>query len=175
MTDLYDISVGISTRVLGATIAVMEKGAAYFAEQDIDPGDILNLRLAPDMAPFPFQVNSVSHHSLAAAKGLLEGEMGIPPEIPEYDYQGLIGLLKDTLAELKTINADAIAATEGKAVYFRASGFELPFSAENMAMSFSIPNLYFHATTIYDMLRMKGVPLGKMDFLGSMATGLPEA
>jgi len=127
------------------------------------------------MAPFPFQVNTVRHHSLAAARALVAGEMTTPPETPELDYQGFIGLLRDTLAELNGLDHEAVAATTGSAVHFRTGSFELPFTAENFTISFTIPNLYFHATTIYDMLRIKGVPLSKMDFLGSMNIGLPEA
>ena len=48
---------------------------------------------------------------------------------------------------------------------------KIPFTAQNFALSFSLPNFYFHATTAYDILRMKGVKLGKMDFLGAMAAG----
>ena len=51
---------------------------------------------------------------------------------------------------------------------------EIPFTAENFVMSFSLPNLYFHAATLYDMLRIQGVPIGKTDFLGPMAMGLPQ-
>jgi len=175
MTDLYELSVGISKRVLASTIAVMGKGASFFDEQGIDLGEIIEMRLAPDMAPFPFQVHSVRHHSLSAAKGLLAGEFSPPPETPELNYQGLIDLLTEALDELDTIEADAIAAVEGKAVYFRMKDFEMPFTSENFVQSFSIPNLYFHATTIYDMLRIKGVPLSKIDFLGNMNIGLPES
>ena len=63
---------------------------------------------------------------------------------------------------------DALA---GNAMYFRMGDFELPFTAESFVMSFALPNFYFHATTAYDMLRIAGVPLGKMDFLGQMRLG----
>jgi len=175
MADLYELSVGTSRRVVAATIGVMEKGAAYFEEQGIDANDMLDMRLAPDMAPFPFQVNVVCHHSLHAAKGILAGEMTTPSETPQLDYQGLIGFLENHLAQLDDIDAEKINACDGNAVYFRANGFELPFNTDNFVLSFTQPNLYFHATIIYNMLRIKGVPLGKMDFLGKMNTGFPEA
>ena len=82
--------------------------------------------------------------------------------------------MTETLAELNTIDPDAIAGAKGKAVLFKAGDFEMPFTAENFVLSFTLPNLYFHAATIYDMLRIKGVPLGKLDFLGNMKMGLPE-
>ena len=175
MSNLYDLSVPTYRRVLTSAIAVMEKGASYFAEQGIDPGEVIDMRLAPDMAAFPFQVNSVRHHSLGAAKGLLVGEFSPPPDIPELDYQGLFKLLTDALAELDTLDADALNAAKGKAMYFRMGDFEIPFTSENFVTSFSLPNLYFHATTLYDMLRIKGAPLGKMDFLGKMNVGLPDS
>lgn len=175
MTNLYDLSVPTYRRVLTSAIAVMEKGASYFAEQGIDSGEVIDMRLAPDMAAFPFQVNSVRHHSVGAAKGMLVGEFSPPPDIPELDYQGLLKLLTDALVELDTIDANALKEVEGKAMYFRMGDFEIPFTSENFVTSFSLPNLYFHATTLYDMLRIKGVPLGKMDFLGKMNVGLPSS
>ena len=57
---------------------------------------------------------------------------------------------------------------EGGTILFKVGDFEMPFTAENFILSFSLPNLYFHATTAYDILRMAGAPLGKMDFLGQM-------
>jgi hypothetical protein len=49
---------------------------------------------------------------------------------------------------------------------------EIPFTCENFIQSFALPNLYFHATTAYDILRMQGAPLGKMNFLGQMRIGV---
>ncbi len=49
---------------------------------------------------------------------------------------------------------------------------ELPFTNQNFLLSFSLPNFYFHATTTYEVLRMLGVPLGKIDFLGQMKVGI---
>ena len=51
-------------------------------------------------------------------------------------------------------------------VLFQFGEMKMPFTAEGFLLSFSIPNLHFHATTAYDILRMKGVPLGKRDYMG---------
>jgi len=59
-------------------------------------------------------------------------------------------------------------------MYFKYADKSIPFSTENFVLAFTYPNLYFHATTIYDMLRMKGVPLSKPDFMGRLPIGLPE-
>ncbi|MGH6874404.1 MAG: DUF1993 family protein, partial [Aestuariivirgaceae bacterium] len=65
-----------------------------------------------------------------------------------------------------------VEALEGNQVIFQIGDFKMPFTATNFVLSFSLPNLFFHATTAYDMLRMKGVPIGKANFLGPMRIGV---
>ena len=57
---------------------------------------------------------------------------------------------------------------QGKDVFFEFRGTKIPFTAENFLMSFSTPNLHFHATTAYDLLRARGVPIGKRDYMGQL-------
>ena len=66
------------------------------------------------------------------------------------------------------MTADEVNALQGKDMAFQMRDFRIPFLAETFILSFSLPNFYFHAATTYDLLRMKGVPLGKRDFLGQM-------
>ena len=54
---------------------------------------------------------------------------------------------------------------------FRLGEREMPFTTNAFLTSFSIPNFYFHSATTYDVLRIHGVPLGKMDFLGALKVG----
>jgi len=79
MTNLYDLSAVTFKRVLAATIVVLEKGAEYFNEQGMDLNELVDMKLAPDMGAFPFQVNLVQHHTLGAVKGLIAGEFSPPP------------------------------------------------------------------------------------------------
>ena len=65
-------------------------------------------------------------------------------------------------------NIKEVEAYEGKDVIFKFGQAAMPFTAEGFLMSFSLPNLHFHATTAYDILRTKGVPLGKRDYLGPL-------
>ena len=81
------------------------------------------------------------------------------------DYQGLQTLLADAPEELRAVDADSINALSG------LCSNEIPFSNENFVLSFSLPNLYFHATTAYDILRMQGIGVGKRDFLGQLRMG----
>ena len=126
------------------------------------------------MWAFANQVDSVRHHSLNAAKGLLQGEFRPPTGFDATDFEGLLQLLINARAELAVITPEQIQTRVGGEMYFRMNTLELPFTCENFVMSFSLPNLYFHATTVYNLLRADGVPLGKRDFLGKMAIGLAD-
>ncbi|RLA55922.1 MAG: DUF1993 domain-containing protein [Gammaproteobacteria bacterium] len=166
--SLYDTSIPNYLQVLGSITGVLEKGAEFARENNMDLAEIVETRLCPDMLPFQFQVISVWHHSLGAIKGIRKGVFTPPPSMPELDYAGLQGLVGDATEELRTVRREELDALEGNAMKFKMGDFEIPFIAENFILSFSLPNFYFHATTTYSILRMAGVPLGKMDFLGEM-------
>ncbi|MBE1301023.1 MAG: DUF1993 family protein [Alteromonadaceae bacterium] len=174
MINLYELTVENYLRVLGATIAFMKKSELHFTEHEKDVNEIIKMRLAPDMLPFFFQINSVRHHSLHATQAFFNGEFSPPKPLPETDFAGLVRVLEDAQAELHDISAEEVNARSGKTVTFKMGSTEIPFTTENFAMSFSIPNLYFHATTTYDMLRMQGAPLGKTDFMGRLKIGAGE-
>jgi len=59
-----------------------------------------------------------------------------------------------------------IDALQGKDMTFQLPNMKIPFTAENFLLSFSQPNFYFHAATTYDILRWKGIPIGKRDYMG---------
>lgn len=168
--SLYDISVSNYLQVLGSVTGILQKGADYAKDNNVDLAEIVETRLRPDMLPFRFQVISVAHHSAGAITGIRDGICTPPPSL-DLDYAGLQGLVADAATKLQAESRESVDALEGKAMMFKMGDFEIPFTAENYVLSFSLPNFYFHATTTYDMLRMAGVPLGKMDFLGEMRVG----
>jgi hypothetical protein len=165
--SLYDLSVTSYLQVLGGVDGFLAKGLAHFKEKGIDPNEIVETRLFPDMAPFRFQVVSLAHHSAGGVKGAMAGGF-VPPKPAGEDYAGLQKLVRDAKATLEAIKPEEVNALEGKDVIFSVSDRKVPFKAEGFLMSFSLPNFYFHATTAYGILRQKGVPLGKRDFLGRM-------
>ena len=168
--SFYDLTVGSYVQIVEAATGFLQKGADHFAAKDIDPGEIVETRLFPDMANFHFQVTSLNHHSLGAVRAYQSGEFR-PPKYPDCGYAELQAMTKKSLDALKPLSRnDVDPLGEGKVVV-KIGGNEIPFTARNFALSFSLPNFYFHATTAYDILRMKGVPLGKRDFLGAMKAG----
>jgi hypothetical protein len=165
--SLYDVSVTNFLQTLGAVSGYLEKSRAWAVENGHDLEAIVDTRLHGDMLPFRFQIISVAHHSRGAIAGAKAGEFR-PPGGGDYDYAGLQGLVADAIASLKAETPDAVNALEGKDMVFALGERKMPFLVEGFLMSFSLPNLHFHATTAYDILRQKGAPLGKRDYMGAM-------
>jgi hypothetical protein len=166
--SLYDTTVRSFLQVLGAVGGFLDKGKAHFDAGGVDPDSIVERRIFDDMLPFRFQIVSVAHHSQGALRGAKAGVFAPPGPVGELDYAGLQKLVADAREELSALSADEVNALEGRDMVFQIGERKLPFAVEGFLLSFSTPNLHFHATTAYDILRGQGVPLGKRDYMGQM-------
>ncbi len=166
--SLFDLSVGTYQQILASTSAVLDKGKEHALSSGLDLAELVETRLTEDMLPLRFQMISTAHHSLGAIRGIQAGVFGPPAARPELDYDGLHGLIKEAIESLGKFSPEEINALEGKDMMFEAGKLKVPFTAEGFIRSFSLPNFFFHATTTYDILRMKGTKIGKLDFLGQM-------
>jgi hypothetical protein len=166
--SLYDLSVASFLQTLGGVAGFLQRGLDHSRDNNTDPSEIVETRLYGDMLPFRFQIVSVAHHSLGAIEGVQRGQFAPPGETPPHDYAALQKLVADARDGLLGLTPDEVNALEGREVVFQIRDFKMPFTAEKFLMSFSLPNFYFHATTAYDILRSKGVPLGKRDYMGQL-------
>ncbi|WP_084398370.1 DUF1993 domain-containing protein [Henriciella aquimarina] len=164
--SLYEAAVPAFRQIVDSVGGVLAKGAAHYEAAGRSPDDLLNARLHEDMYPLTFQLHSVIHHSIGAIEGVKAGKFSPPSGLEGYDYAGFRKRLGEVSDELASVKADELNAHEGKDVIFEVGDLRMDFTAEGFLLSFSKPNFYFHATTAYDILRMKGVPLGKLDYLG---------
>ena len=165
---LYAATVPSYRQILASVAGLLTKAQAFCAERGLAPADIIQARLASDMFPFSFQVRATVGHSIGAIEALRRGTYS-PDRSP----------LPETFAELEPLVARAEAALEAldpgeletlaeREVLFVSGERRLPFTGENFLLSFAQPNFYFHAATAYDILRWKGVPIGKRDFTGQV-------
>jgi hypothetical protein len=166
--SLYDASVANYLQILGAVSGFLDRSLTHFREHNIDPEQIVEARLAPDMLPLRFQIVSVVQHSRGAIEGVQQGVFRPPSMKVAYDFAGLQALVTEAREVLSALTPEAVNALGGGDVIFHLGERKLPFTAEGFLMSFSLPNFYFHATTAYDILRTNGVPLGKRDFMGRL-------
>lgn len=166
--SLYDLSVASFLQTLGGVAGFLDRGLAHCQDNGIDPNEIVQSRMCPDMFDFRFQVLSVAHHSLGAIEGVKAGVFSPGGDNGAQTYDDLQKVIADAVAGLKALTPEEVNAYEGKDVAFEFRGARIPFVAENFLMSFSLPNFHFHATTAYDLLRSRGVPIGKRDYMGQL-------
>lgn len=164
--SMYQASIPVFIRQLGNLSAILTKAETNLKERNIDPSVLVNSRLAPDMLPFSRQIQIASD----AAKGCAARLSGTePPSFPDVEttFTELQERIAKTIAFVKTVTPEQIDGTEEKTIHLKAGGRELEFRGQDYLLGFVLPNLFFHVTTAYAILRHNGVPLGKMDYLGA--------
>lgn len=166
--SFYDVSVASYLQTLGGLGGVLQRGLDHCRDNNIDPAVMVASRLFDDMLPLRFQVQSVVNNSVGVIEGLKSGVFSPQPDNEALDYAGLQKLVADAQASLQKLTVAEVDALADAEIIFQMQGFKMPFTAVGFLTSFSLTNFYFHAATAYDILRSKGVPLGKRDFLGQL-------
>jgi hypothetical protein len=164
--SLYDATIPSFRQILGSLGGLIDKAEAYCTGQKLAAEEIIQARLAPDMLPFAYQVKSAAVHSLGAIEGVRKGVFSPDMTPPPQTFADLNAKIANAHAALETIDAAEIDAFVGRDMRFAFGERQMNFTAENFLLSFSQPNFYFHASTAYDILRWKGLPVGKRDFMG---------
>lgn len=163
--SMYSASVPMLKQMLEALSNVLGKAAEYATERKIDPAVFVASRLAPDMLPLARQVHIATDMSKAGIARL--GGAEVPKfEDDETTLEALQQRCAKTVAFISSVPASAIDGSEDKAISFQAGKREMSFTGQNYLLQWVIPNMMFHVTTAYDILRHNGVPVGKRDFLG---------
>jgi hypothetical protein len=160
--SMYQASVPLLVRGLDTLSAVLKKGEAH-----ADAAALVEARLAPDMFTLAGQVQRASD----TAKGCAARLAGIDnPGFPdtETSFAQLQERIAKTTAFLQGVTPAQVDGSEDKPIAFKAGPYMLNFTGTSYLFTFVLPNFYFHVTTAYDILRHKGVPVGKMDYLGAL-------
>ncbi len=165
---LYAATIPSFVQILGSVASMIDKAEAFCGAHNLAPEVLIEARLAEDMLPFAYQVKSAAVHSLGAIEGVRQGVFGPDMTPPPASFQALRARMTETMVALQSIDPAEIESFIGRPMRFEMGSFRMDFTAEEFLLSFSQPNFYFHAATAYDILRMKGVALGKRDYLGAM-------
>jgi hypothetical protein len=163
--SMYQASVPVFVRALNNLAAILEKAAAHAESRKIDPSALINYRLFPDMLPFAKQIQIASDNAKAGAARLAGAE---PPkyEDNEATFPELIERLRKTVAFLETIKPEQIDGSEDKTISWKTQTATRTMQGMPYLLNQVTPNVYFHVTTAYAILRHCGVEIGKQDFLG---------
>ena len=166
MPAMYDASITTITRALTNLIHVLEKGAAHAEAKKIEPSVLIGSRLYPDMLPLSKQVQIASDVAKIGISRLAQVE---PPKYDDNEttFPELVERLRKTIAPLKTLKPEQFD-DGSRNVTFPTQTEPKTWPGSRYLFTRVIPNVFFHCTTTYDILRHNGVELGKSDFLGPL-------
>ena len=163
--SMYQATIPVCTRMLNNLAAILEKAAAHADARKIDPTVLIDDRLYPDMLPMGRQIMIASD----TAKGGAARLAGVEP--PKYEdnektFPELIERLRKTIAYLNTFKPGQIDGSEKKMITLKVRDDTLTLEGLVYLLNRVLPNLYFHVSIAYAILRHNGVDIGKKDYLG---------
>lgn len=166
--SMHSASVPVFTLMLGNLLHWLDRAEAHAAERKYDTSVLMAARLAPDMLPFVRQIQIACD----GPKFCVARLAGI--EAPRFaDDETSFAQLRERIARtiefLAAVTPAQLDGTEEKEVTIPRREGSFTMQGEAYLKHFVLPNLYFHLTTAYGLLRHNGVPLGKTDFLGRIA------
>ena len=166
--SMYTATVPPLRAMLKNLSAVMAKAEAHCAAKKIDPNAFLTARLYPDMLPFTAQVQIASDNVKGAA-GRLAGV-----EIPKFEdnektFAELQARIDKTIAFLDTLQESQFDGAAERDIVLQLRDRKLEFKGAAYLLQWANPNIYFHITTAYALLRHGGVEIGKKDYLSGGA------
>ena len=152
------------SRSLGNLQVCLDKAVQHAAAKEFDVNVLLTSRLAPDQHHFIYQVQSACDYVKGAA-GWLSGQSPPKHEDKEQTIDEVRERIRKTIAFVESVREDQYAgATERKVKLSWAPGKVI--GGADYLLQVTLPNVFFHITTAYAILRHNGVDVGKMDFLG---------
>ncbi len=183
-TSLYDLSVPTFLQTARAIGNVMDRAARHCAETGTDPDDFVEARLVEDMAPFHFQIESLKNHSVWGLEAVKTGVFASPPLVGAVPFADLQAMVGRAVAMLEALDPDEVNGWSGETLdieIFRpldpANASTSKWAPRKLALTpalylltYALPNFYFHAVTAYNILRARGVPIGKGDYEGRLRT-----
>ena len=166
--SLYDAAATPCIQQLGALMGIIDKAAAHCAANKIEEPALLQDRLYPDMFCLARQIRQAADFGMNTG-GRLAGVT--PPTLPAVDdtsFAAAKNRVETALGFVKSLSRAQVDGAEDKTIVWSAGGNERKLKGHDYLQQFALPNFFFFVTTAYDILRHRGVPVGKRDFLGSV-------
>jgi uncharacterized protein len=162
---MYTATVPTCTRALRSLAAILEKAAAYAEARKIDPKVLLNTRLFPDMFPLATQIHIANDIAQGGAARLAGAAVPVF-EAKERSFAEWIAATRATIAYLESLRAAEFDGAEDRTITWQTRSSTKNMQGTPYLFHHVLPNVYFHVTTAYDILRQAGLEIGKMDYLG---------
>jgi hypothetical protein len=145
---------------------ILDKTQAYIDAKKIDPAALLQFRLFPDMLNLTRQIQIATD----TAKGVVARLAGV--DIPAYEdnetsVAELQARIAKTIAFIEGFTPAQLDGTEDKAIVTKRGDKETHYTGMQFLLGHAIPNVYFHVSIAFAILRHNGVEIGKRDYLGN--------
>jgi hypothetical protein len=164
---MYESSVPVFVRMLENLSNILQKGEDFAKEKEFEAEVLLNSRLIADMYPLSRQIQiacDVAYRSVTRLSGgNVESIEDNEKTIDEFQKR-----IAKTISLLKSIKAEQMDGSESMVIELELRGKKVIFTGKTYLLNFAIPNIYFHITTVYNILRQNGVQIGKPDFIGTL-------
>ncbi len=163
--SMYQASVPVFVRALDNLAHVLNKGAAHASAKGVSDEVLLQTRLIPDMLPLVKQVQIACDMASRGAARLA----GVEPqafEDNETTLEQVHARIARVIEYIQGFGPDQIDGSEARAIVLKMRSGEMNFEGQAYLLQFLIPNLFFHCTTAYNILRETGTEIGKSDFIG---------
>ena len=162
---MYTATVPTCTRALNNLAAILEKAAAHAEARKIGPAVLLNTRLYPDMFPLSTQIHIANDIAQGGAARLAGVDVPVF-EAKERTFAEWIATSRATVAYLESLKPAQFEGSEDKNITWQTRSSTRNMQGTPYLFNHVLPNVFFHVTTAYDILRQAGLELGKMDYLG---------
>ena len=167
MISVYQAAIPPCQLALSTLSAILAKAAAHAEAENLAPDMLLQARLAPDMFTLTRQVQTAADFGRTIPNRLA----GLPhSRVPdaETSFAELQTCLTTTLESLAAFTPNQFEDAATREIVLKFPTNELRFTGLNYLQQFALPNLYFHCSMAYAILRHSGVKLGKRDFIGAI-------
>ncbi|MFC5571022.1 DUF1993 family protein [Lysobacter yangpyeongensis] len=163
--SMYDASIPVFVRTLRNLDRVLAKGAAHARDKGADPANLLQSRLIFDMLPLVRQVQ-IANDMATRGAARLTGQEVRSVEDNETTFEQLQARIAASIAYLDGFTPEQFADSETRAISFKTPRSEQNFVGRDYLLAYLLPNLFFHTSIAYALLRQAGVAIGKADYLG---------
>ncbi len=165
--NLYSATIPQFQRILQNVERWLDKAVAFAETKKFDPNTLLAGRLAPDQFALVRQIQAVADQTKLTVARLTGKDAPKHPDTEE-TFDELRKRLHSVVAYLDTFKPTDFDGTAERLI-------SLPFFPEGKGMTGhdylverQLPNVYFHASMVYAILRHNGVDVGKGDFIGQL-------
>jgi uncharacterized protein len=164
--SLYDAAVSPCVQQLGALAGIIDKAAAHCSANKIEESALLQDRLYPDMFCLARQIRQAADFAMNTGGRLAGVTPPTTPAVDDTSFAAAKTRVETALGFVKSLNRTQIDGAESKVITWTAGGKDRKMNGNDYLQQFALPNFFFFVTTAYNILRHRGVPIGKRDFLG---------